>query len=63
MPLKVKTRTYSTRIAVTLVSGLLPMVLGVAILYMQAERALEQSAHETAEEALRQFELMLDNTA
>ena len=64
MPLKAKTRRKrSTRIAVTLLSGLLPVLLGVAILYMQAERALKQSTEQTAEEAIRQFELMLDNTA
>lgn len=64
MPLTVRSRRKrSTRIIVTLLSGLLPVVLGCAILYMQAERTLQQSARQTAEEALRQFELMLDNTA
>ena len=63
MPLKVKTRKRSIRMAVTLASGLLPIVLGVVILYVQAERALKQSAEQTAEEAIQQFELMLDNTA
>lgn len=63
MPLNAKTRKRSMRMAVTLVSGVLPILLGVVILYLQAERALEQSARQTAEEALRQFELMLDNTA
>ncbi|MGY2339281.1 EAL domain-containing protein [Pseudomonas sp. SDO5532_S415] len=63
MPLNAKTRKRSTRIAVTLASGLLPLVLGAVILYMQAERTLKQSAELTAEEAIRQFELMLDNTA
>ncbi|NUU37303.1 EAL domain-containing protein [Pseudomonas sp. C2B4] len=63
MPLKAKPRKRSTRIAVTLASGLLPVVLGVVILYLQAERTLQQSARLTAEEAIRQFELMLDNTA
>ncbi|AWY39373.1 EAL domain-containing protein [Pseudomonas putida] len=63
MPLKVKTRKRGIRTAVTLASGLLPIVLGVVILYVQAERALKQSAEQTAEEALQQFELMLDNTA
>ncbi len=56
-------RKRSTRIAVTLLSGLLPIALGSVILYMQAERTLQQSAGETAEQALRQFDLMLDNTA
>jgi sensor c-di-GMP phosphodiesterase-like protein len=63
MPLKAKSRRRSIRIAVTLLSGLLPVLLGSVILYMQAERALRQSAQQTAEEAIRQFELMLDNTA
>ncbi|HWH89750.1 MAG TPA: EAL domain-containing protein [Pseudomonas sp.] len=64
MPLTVRPRRKrSTRIIVTLLSGLLPIVLGSAILYMQAERTLQQSAAETAAQALRQFELMLDNTA
>jgi sensor c-di-GMP phosphodiesterase-like protein len=64
MPLTVKTRRKrGTRIVVTVLSGLLPILLGVAILYWQAERALSQNAQLTAEEAIRQFELMLDNTA
>ncbi|MDZ5431786.1 EAL domain-containing protein [Pseudomonas fluorescens] len=63
MPLNAKTRKRSTRISVTLASGLLPVVLGAVILYMQAERTLKQSAELTAEAATRQFELMLDNTA
>jgi sensor c-di-GMP phosphodiesterase-like protein len=63
MPLKAKTRSRSTRMAVTLISGLLPVLLGAAILYMQAGRALKQDAEQTAEEAIRQFDLMLDNTA
>ena len=63
MPLRAKTRTRRIRMAVTLLSGLLPVLLGTAILYIQAGRALEQSAQQTAEEAIRQFDLMLDNTA
>ena len=63
MPLRAKTRTRRIRIAVTLLSGLLPVILGTAILYIQAGRALEQNAQQTAEEAIRQFDLMLDNTA
>ncbi|WP_458377361.1 EAL domain-containing protein [Pseudomonas fluorescens] len=64
MPLTVKTRRQrGKRIVVTVLSGLLPMLLGFAILYMQAERALKHSTEQTAEEAVRQFELMLDNTA
>ncbi|WP_339466549.1 MULTISPECIES: cyclic diguanylate phosphodiesterase [unclassified Pseudomonas] len=64
MPLTVRSRRKrSTRIAVTLLCGLLPMLLGSVILYLQAERTLQQSSQQTAVEALRQFELMLDNTA
>ncbi|PNB48349.1 MULTISPECIES: EAL domain-containing protein [Pseudomonas] len=64
MPLTVRPRRKrSTRIIVTLLCGLLPIVLGSVILYMQAGRALQQSSQHTADEALRQFELMLDNTA
>ncbi|WP_433735372.1 EAL domain-containing protein [Pseudomonas putida] len=63
MPLKAKTRSRGIRIAITLASGLLPVLLGAAILYVQAERTLQRSTQQTAEEAIRQFELMLDNTA
>ncbi|MFJ2709941.1 EAL domain-containing protein [Pseudomonas sp. NPDC087346] len=64
MPLTVRPRrNRSIRILVTLICGLLPFLLGTAILYMQAERSLQQSSQNTADEALRQFELMLDNTA
>lgn len=63
MPLKAKTRSRRTRIAVTLISGLLPVLLGSAILYMQAGRALKQDSEQTAEEAIRQFDLMLDNNS
>jgi sensor c-di-GMP phosphodiesterase-like protein len=64
MPLTVRyRRTRRTRNVLTLLCGLLPVVLGVLILHLQAERALQQHAHETATEAVRQFELMLDNTA
>ncbi|WP_460058193.1 EAL domain-containing protein [Pseudomonas sp. S2_D06] len=49
--------------AITLISGLLPVLLGAAILYMQAGRALQQDTQQTAEEAIRQFDLMLDNNA
>lgn len=63
MPLSAKRHPRSTRITITLLSGLLPVVLGFAILYMQAERVLDQSTRHTAEEAIRQFDLMLDNTA
>jgi c-di-GMP phosphodiesterase len=64
MPLSTNTRRKrSFRIIVTLLSALLPILLGVVILYLQAQRALEQSSRLTAEEAILQFDLMLDNTA
>jgi len=63
MPLKSTLHPLGARLAVTLLSGLLPVLLGLVILYMQAERVLRHSAQHTSEEATRQFELMLDNTA
>ncbi|MGE8177996.1 EAL domain-containing protein [Pseudomonas fluorescens] len=64
MPLTIKARrTPRTRNFITLLIGLVPVVLGFVILHMQAGRALEQSTHQTAEEAVRQFDLMLDDTA
>jgi hypothetical protein len=64
MPLTVKgPRKLLTRYSISVLSGLLPILLGVAILYWQAERTLEQSTAQTAQEAVRQFDLMLDNTA
>ncbi|WP_277963640.1 EAL domain-containing protein [Pseudomonas sp. RIT-To-2] len=44
-------------------AGALPLVLGVGILYWQAERDLQASANNTANQALAQFDLMLDNVA
>jgi EAL domain-containing protein (putative c-di-GMP-specific phosphodiesterase class I) len=49
--------------AITLISGLIPILLGSVILYMQAQRTLQQSSAQTALEAIHQFDLMLDNTA
>lgn len=64
MPLTVRPRRKrSVRMIVTLLCVLLPVLLGTGILYMQAERTLQQSTQSTADEALRQVELMLDNTA
>ncbi|MCU1752358.1 EAL domain-containing protein [Pseudomonas sp. 6D_7.1_Bac1] len=64
MPLTVKARrTPLTRNLITLLIGLVPVLLGFVILHMEAERVLEQSTQQTAEEAVRQFDLMLDNTA
>src|SRR5476651_503246 len=64
MPLTVKgPRKASVRHLITLLSGALPILLGVLILYWQAGRTLEYSTAQTAQEAVRQFDLMLDNTA
>ena len=64
MPLTSKgPRSRTIRCFISGISGLLPILLGVAILYWQAERTLEQSTSQTAQEAVRQFDLMLDNTA
>ncbi len=64
MPLTVKgPRKPLTRHSISVLCGLLPVLLGVVILHWQAERSLELSTAQTAEEAVRQFDLMLDNTA
>lgn len=64
MPLTVKgPRKRLHRYLITSLCGLLPVLLGIVILHMQAERTLEQSTAQTAEEAVRQFDLMLDNAA
>ena len=64
MPLTVKgPRSRAARYFISTLCGLLPILLGVVILYWQAERTLEQSTAQTAQEAVRQFDLMLDNTA
>ncbi|SEN20499.1 EAL domain, c-di-GMP-specific phosphodiesterase class I (or its enzymatically inactive variant) [Pseudomonas sp. ok272] len=64
MPLTLKPRRKpAVRNAITLLAGLVPMLLGTVILYLQAEHTLKQSTRQTAEEAVRQFDLMLDNTA
>ena len=64
MPLTVKgPRSRAARYFISATSGVLPILLGVVILYWQAERTHEQSTAQTAQEAVRQFDLMLDNTA
>ena len=63
MPLTVKgRRSRSARLVITLLIGTVPIALGFAILYLQAQRSLEDSTARTAQEAVRQFDLMLDNT-
>ncbi len=56
-PLKRSTRTFWTLLAI-----LLPIVLGTVILYLQAQRTLLRSSLETAEEAIEQFDQMLDHS-
>ncbi|UZE20297.1 EAL domain-containing protein [Pseudomonas sp. B21-054] len=64
MPLTAtRSRTRPRRYLTTLLCALLPMLSGLAILYLQAERTLEQQTRQTAAELVRQVELMLDNTA
>ena len=64
MPLTSKgPRSRVARYFISAISGMLPVLLGVVILYWQALRTLEQSTAQTAQEAVRQFDLMLDNTA
>lgn len=47
----------------TLLCALLPVLLGVGILYLQAELSLEKSTAKTAEKAVREFDLILDNAS
>lgn len=64
MPLTINgPRKRASRYLITSLSALLPIALGVIILHWQAERTLQQSSAQTAQEAVRQFDLMLDNTA
>lgn len=64
MPLTVKgPRRRATTYFLTVISGLLPVLYGVLILHWQAERSLQKSTAQTAQEAVRQFDQMLDNTA
>ncbi len=51
------------RLAAPWLAAALPLVLGLGMLYWQAERDLTNQAHDTASQALAQFELMLDNVA
>lgn len=62
MPFKLKlSRKWTDRYALIVLSGLLPVVLGVLIIVWQANRSLRLEATQTALEAVRQFDLMLDN--
>ena len=64
MPFTVKlTRTWPERYALIVLSGLLPIVLGLIIIVWQANRSLEMLTDQTAEEAVGQFDQMLDNAA
>lgn len=62
MPLTLKlSRKWTDRYALIVLSGLLPVVLGVLIIVWQANRSLKQETTQTTSEAVRQFDLMLDN--
>lgn len=64
MPLTAtRSRKRPRRYLISLLCGLLPILSGLGILYMQAERSLEQHTRQTAEASVKQIELMLDNTA
>lgn len=56
-------RNWTERYALVVLSGLLPIVLGIAIIVWQTHRTLTLEARQTGEEAVRQFDLMLDNAA
>ena len=62
MPLTHKRRRKpAIRNALTLLAALVPVVLGLLILYLQAERRLAQSTHQTAEEAVgRPVRMLVD---
>ncbi|MGZ0715888.1 EAL domain-containing protein [Pseudomonas palleroniana] len=63
MPLTAKgPRSRTIRYLISGLSALLPIVLGVLILHWQAERTLQKSSEQTTQEAVRAFDLMLDNT-
>ncbi|NBA93442.1 EAL domain-containing protein [Pseudomonas sp. R5(2019)] len=64
MPLSVKhSRRTPVRLALPWLMGTVPLLLGLFILHWQAERELHARAWQTAEQALAQFNLMLDNVA
>ncbi|KRP57992.1 EAL domain-containing protein [Pseudomonas trivialis] len=64
MPLSVKgPRNPLVRHSISVFCALVPLALGVFILHWQAERTLKHNAVQAAQEAVRQFELMLDQTA
>ena len=56
-------RNWVERYALVVLSGLLPIVLGVVIMVWQTHRTLTHEARQTGEEAIRQFDLMLDNAS
>ncbi|WP_300731379.1 EAL domain-containing protein [Pseudomonas sp.] len=57
------TRKWTDRYALIVFSGLMPVVLGIVIIVWQANRSLELTSRHTAEEAVRQFDGILDNAA
>jgi hypothetical protein len=57
MPLTAtRLRKRPRRNLITLLCGVLPILSGLGILYMQAERTLEQQSRQTSEELIGQIE-------
>ncbi|HGP0190364.1 TPA: EAL domain-containing protein [Pseudomonas aeruginosa] len=64
MPIPVKrARRKALRLSLSVLVGVMPIVLGLLILYWQAERSLQETSEQAAGNAVRQFERMLDNAA
>lgn len=64
MPIPVKrARRKALRLSLSVLVGVMPIVLGLLILYWQAERSLQETSEQAAGNAVRQFEQMLDNAA
>jgi len=61
MPLTERRHLRRTRLPWLI--GSLPVVLGMVIIFWQAERILQQTARTTANGAVEQFDLILDNVA
>lgn len=56
-------RQWTDRYALIILSGLMPVVLGIVIIFWQANRSLELASTQAAEEAVRQFDAILDTAA
>ncbi|MGY2960095.1 EAL domain-containing protein (putative c-di-GMP-specific phosphodiesterase class I) [Pseudomonas sp. TE36184] len=60
MPLSTPPRTHQRRYLTTAAWVLVPILLGILILYVQARLNLEQSTAQTASKIVREIDLMLD---